>query len=177
MRLSSGNGEFSRRISHLSPRAGRGRIALAIRVRGALRKRGGNAFKNARHISHHIVVPESQYAIVVIDKPLVPNRVARIVRVLSSIHLNSEATFTADQIDREWTDRLLPDKFVTVQAARAESIPESGFRFRGIPSQTSSALGFNFISSSHVEPPPHPDCFAIRPLPARGERLASPAIR
>jgi hypothetical protein len=177
MRLSSVNGEFSRRVGHLSPRAGRGRIALAIRVRGALRKRSGNGFENARHILHHIVVPEPQNSIVVIDKPLVPSRIARIVRMLSSIHLDNEATFAADQIDREWTDRLLPDKFVTVQAARAESIPESGFRFRGIPSQTSSALGFNFISSSHVETPPHPDCFAIRPLPARGERLASRAIQ
>jgi hypothetical protein len=27
-----------------------------------------------------------------------------------------------------------------------------------------------------VETPPHPDCFAIRPLPARGERLAPRAI-
>jgi hypothetical protein len=28
-----------------------------------------------------------------------------------------------------------------------------------------------------VEMPPHPDCFAIRPLPARGERLASRMIQ
>jgi hypothetical protein len=28
-----------------------------------------------------------------------------------------------------------------------------------------------------VETPPHPDGFAIRPLPARGERLALRAIR
>jgi hypothetical protein len=27
-----------------------------------------------------------------------------------------------------------------------------------------------------VETPPHPDCFAIRPLPARAERLAPRAI-
>jgi hypothetical protein len=35
---------------YLSPLAGRGRIALAIRVRGSLRERDRNGFKYARHI-------------------------------------------------------------------------------------------------------------------------------
>ena len=157
---------------HLSPRAGRGRIALAIRVRGSFRERGRNRFKNACHIAQDIVVPKSQNAVVVIDKPFVANHIARIVGVLASIHLNNESTFAADQINCVRTDRLLPDELVTVEAARPESIPKSGFRFRGSSSQAPGALGFDFISSSHVETPLHPDCFAIRPLPASGERLA-----
>ena len=47
---------------HLSPPAGRGRIASAIRVRGALRKGGGNRFKNADQILRNIVVPKPQNA-------------------------------------------------------------------------------------------------------------------
>ena len=50
------------------------------------------------------------------------------------------------------------------------------FRFRGSSAQASGALGFDLIGSSHMETPPHPDCFAIRPLPARGERLSPRAI-
>jgi hypothetical protein len=174
MRHASLSAESSRwtRIPHLAPRAGRGRIALAIRVRGSLRKRGRDCFKNARHIAQHIVVPEPQNTVVVIDKPFVANYIARVFRVLASIHLDNETAFTADQINCVRTDRLLPDELATVEAARPKSMPESGFSFRGSSSQVSSALGFDLIGSSHVETPPHPDCFAIRPLPARGERLA-----
>ena len=100
------------------------------------------------------------------------NHIARVLRVLASIHLDNETAFAADQINCVRTDRLLSDELVDVEAARPESIPESGLRFRGSSSQASSALGFDLIGSSHVETPPHPDCFAIRPLPARGERLA-----
>ena len=85
---------------HLSPRAGRGRIALAIRVRGRLLERSRNCFQNARHIAEHVVVPEPQNSVVAIDKPFVANHVARIVRVLTSVHLNNETAFTTDQINR-----------------------------------------------------------------------------
>jgi hypothetical protein len=163
-------------VDHLSPLAGRGRIALAIRVRGSLHERGRNCFENARHIPQHIVVPESQDPIVVIDKPFVANHIARIVGMLASIDLNNEPTFAADQINRVWTDRLLPDKFVTVETARPETIPQSCLRLGGGPPKASGAVGFDLISSSHAAPPPHPDCFAIRPLPARGERLAPRAV-
>jgi hypothetical protein len=167
---------FGRRGGHLSPPAGRGRIASAIRVRGSLRKRGRDCFENARHIAQHIIVPEPQNTVVVIDKPFVANHIARIFRVLASIHLDNQTTVTTDQVNRVRSDRLLPDELVTVEAARPESVPESGFRFRGSSSQASRAIGFDLIGSSHVETPPHPDCFAIRPLPAGGERLAPRAI-
>jgi hypothetical protein len=168
MRQRSHNAEFG----HLSPRAGRGRIALAIRVRGSLRERGRDGFKYARHVAQHVVIPEAQNTVVVVDEPLVPDHVARIIGVLASIELNNETTFAANQIDRVWTDWLLPDELVDIEAARPEPVPQSFLRFRCGPSQASSALGFDLISSSQADTPPHPDCFAIRPLPARGERLA-----
>ena len=162
---------------HLSPRAGRGRIALAIRVRGRLLERNRNCFQNARHIAEHVVVPEPQNSVVAIDKPFVANHVARVVRVLTSVHLNNEAAFTTDQINRVRTDRLLPDELVSVEPARPESVPQSCLCVCGLASQAPGAPGLNFIGLSHVETPPHPDGFAIRPLPARGERLALLAIR
>jgi hypothetical protein len=92
--LKSGGGDL-----HLSPPAGRGRIALAIRVRGALSKRGGNRFKYTRHITEHVVVPKPQHSIVVIGKPFVTNNVARVIRVLSSIDFNDKTSFATNEID------------------------------------------------------------------------------
>jgi hypothetical protein len=163
-------------VGYLSPRAGRGRIALAIRVRGSFRERGGDCFKNSRHVAQHIAIPEPQNAIVVIDKPLIPGYVARVIGVLASIHLNNETAIAAHQINCVRTDRRLPDELITVDAARSQPIPKSLLRIGSGSSQASGALGFDFISSSLAETPPHPDCFAIRPLPARGERLSPRAI-
>jgi hypothetical protein len=158
-------------VLHLSPHAGRGRIALAIRVRGSFPKRSRNVFKNARQVAENVVVPKSQNTVVVIDEPFVANHVARVVGVLASIQLNNETTFTADEVDSVGTDRLLPHKFVTVQPARSKLVPENCLCVGGDSSQMPGAFGFDLIGRSHVETPPHPDCFAIRPLPASGERL------
>src|SRR5262249_2034105 len=109
---------------HLSPLAGRGRIALAIRVRGNLREGGPNRLKNTYHIAQHIIVPESQDSIVALGEPIVANGVSRIVRMLSSINLNNESTFAAYEVDSVRSDRLLSDKLVALEPARAQSIPE-----------------------------------------------------
>jgi hypothetical protein len=171
-------GEVERALlPYLSPPAARGRIALAIRVRGILSERGGYRFKNAGHISQHIVVPEPQNSVVVIDKPFVANNIASVVSVLPSVYLDNEAMFAADKINCVRTDRLLPNEFVAIESTRPEPVPQSCFGFCGSLPQPSSALGFMLSGPAHAAPPPHPDCFAIRPLPARGERLASHAIR
>jgi hypothetical protein len=160
---------------HLSPPAGRGRIALAIRVRGRLSKGSGDRFKDARHVAQHVVVPKSQDAIVAVDKPFVANRVARVIRVLTTINFNDETEFTANQVDRIGTDRLLPNEFETLEPSRPKAIPQRCFGICGCLTQTSGSSGFDLISLSHVETPPHPDHrqAMIRPLPARGERSAS----
>jgi hypothetical protein len=160
------------KLGHLAPLAGRGRSALAIRVRGSLSKRGRNRFKNARHVAQHIVVPKSQDSVVVISKPFVTNRIMWTVRMLSAVDLNNQAPFATYEIDYVGTNRILPNKFVPVQPARAQLVPKCFLRFGGNAPQASGALSFDLISSSHAAAPPHPDCFAIRPLPARGARLA-----
>ncbi|MDB5610710.1 MAG: hypothetical protein JWP25_7610 [Bradyrhizobium sp.] len=162
-------------IYHLSPRAGRGRIALAIRVRGSLRKLAHNRFKNSRYIAQHIVVPESQNTIIMIEKPFVAHYIARVFGVLASIDLNNEATIAADKVDRVWTYRILPDEFVSIEPTRPQPIPKRTLGIRCGLSQTPGSFGLHLIGSAHAAAPPHPDCFAIQPLPARGERLASPA--
>ena len=163
-------------LGHLAPLAGRGRIALAIRVRGSLSERGRNCFKNARHVAQHVVVPKPQDLVVVISKPFVTNCIARIIRMLSAIDLDNQTAFAANEIDNVGTDRVLPNKLISVQPARAQPEPERGFGVRGDLPKTSGALSFDLISSSHAATPPHPDCFAIRPLPASGARLAHRAI-
>jgi hypothetical protein len=159
---------------HLSPRAGRGRIALAIRVRGSFRKRAGNGFENACHITQHVIVPETQDSIVVVSKPLVASRIARVVCVLPSVHSNDEATSPADKIDRVRTDRLLPNELVAVQSARPKPIPKDRLGIGRVSPQAPGAPGFHFVGSVHAATPPHPARFARRPLPASGERLAPP---
>jgi hypothetical protein len=170
------------RALHLAPLAGRGRIALAIRVRGSLRKRGRDDFKHARHTEQDVVIPESQDAIIVPDKPLVADHVARAIRVLPAIHFDNKAPFAANQINRVRPYGFLPDELIAVEASRPKPIPQSSLRVRSSLSQASGALGSDLISGSQAETPPHPDCSgrcyaspsAIRPLPARGERLAPP---
>jgi hypothetical protein len=158
------------RTDRLSPLAGRGRIALAIRVRGALRKRGRDGFKNARHISQHVVVPEAQNSVIMIDMPFVADRIARAVNMLPAVHLHNKTTFAANQIDRVWTDRLLPNEFISIEASRSESMPKGCLSVCGGSSQAPRLPSFDLIGLSQAETPPHPDCFAIRPLPASGER-------
>jgi hypothetical protein len=168
------------RHHHLSPRAGRGRLASldARRVRGRLRRqRGRYDFQYAGHVAQDIVVPEAQHSIVVIFEPFVANRVARIVGMLSAINFNNETTLAADQVDRIGSDRLLADELVTIERPRPESISQSGFGFRGIPSQSSGAFGLKLSCVAHVATPPHPARFACRPLPARGERLSPVGAR
>jgi hypothetical protein len=161
---------------HLSPLAGRGRLASsdARRVRGRLRRqRGRYDFQYARHVAQHVVVPESQDSIIVLRKPSVANYVTRIVRMLSAIDFNDEPMLAANQVDRVWSNRFLPNEFVAIELARSQPVPQLGFRVGRGSSQPPSPISFNFIGLAHVETPPHPARFACRPLPARGERLSS----
>jgi hypothetical protein len=162
---------------HLSPLAGRGRIALAIRVRGSFSKRGDYRFKNTWHIAQDVVVPKSQDAIIVIDQPFVPNCVTWVIGVLASIHLDDKTVVAADKVDCVRTKRLLPDEFKTAQPSRPKLIPQSVLGVGSVSPQAPCASGFHLIGSAHAATPPHPAGFARRPLPARGERLASHVIR
>ncbi len=156
----------------LSPLAGRGRIASAIRVRGALRKGGGNGLKNASDIAQHVVVPEPQDAIVAIGEPFIPGGIAGALYVLPSVDLNNEPTFAADEVDGVRSYRLLPDELVSIQPTGAKAVPKHPFRICRRASQAPRTLGLEVISTAHAALPPHPACYARRPLPASGERLS-----
>jgi hypothetical protein len=161
---------FGPGYSHLAPLAGRGRIASAIRVRGSLRKRGGNRFENACHIGQYVVVPKPQDAIVALGEPSVPCTVTSAIRMLPAVHFNNQSALAADKINRVWSDRLLSDKLVAAQPSTAKAIPECRFRIRRSASQMSRPFGLELIGTAHAETPPHPSRFARRPLPASGER-------
>ena len=166
-----------RRALYLSPLAGRGRITLAIRVRGSLRERGGNGFENSRHVTQDIVIPKSQDAVVVIGKPSISNRITSVVGMLSTVQLDDQPMLAADKINSVTTNRILPNEFMSVESAGPETIPQGCLCVRCVPSQASGARSLDFVGSSHVETPPHPDCCAIRPLPARGERLTPRTVQ
>ncbi|VIO77528.1 hypothetical protein CI41S_57840 [Bradyrhizobium ivorense] len=157
-------------LLRLSPPAGRGRSASAIRVRGSLRKGDGNGFKDSCQIAQDVVVPESQHTVVVISKPFVANSIALTVGMLPTVHLNYEATFAANEVDRVKADRFLPNELVSIQPPSAKVIPQRPFRVGQTTSQASRSLGLGLISTAHAETPPHPSRFARRPLPASGER-------
>jgi hypothetical protein len=113
-----------------------------------------------------------------VGKPFVAHHIARIVGVLPRVHLNNKTIFATDKIDRVWPDWFLPNEFVTAEPPRSESKPECGFRVGSGSSQSPRSPSPDFIRFSHAATPPHPDHrFAmIRPLPARGERLAQRAL-
>jgi hypothetical protein len=77
----------------------------------------------------------------------------------------------------------LSDELKSIQPTRSELMPKRSFSLRHCLPQIPSAVGLFLIGRTHADSPPHPArsgrCFASpgtrRPLPARGERLASPA--
>jgi hypothetical protein len=154
----------------LSPRAGRGRIASAIRVRGSLREGGRDRFEHASQIAQHIVIPEPENSVVAVSEPFVANSVALAVSVLSAVDLHNQTAFATHKIDGVRSDRLLSDELVSVQPARAKTVAECPFHIRRSASQAPRTLSLKLISTAHAEAPPHPSRFARRPLPASGER-------
>jgi hypothetical protein len=161
---------------HLAPPAGRGRIASAIRVRGSLCDHGSNRVENTRQIAQNVVVPEMQDAIIVHDQPLVTNGVVLAFRVLPAINFDDEAGFATNKIDDVRTDRLLPDKLLSMELARSQTMPERRFRISRASPQTPSAPGSHLFGTTQVASPPHPARLrARRPLPASGARLSPSA--
>ena len=154
----------------LAPLAGRGRIASAIRVRGSLREGSGNCFKHTSHVAQYLVVPKSQNAIVVSDEPSISNCITGTVRMLPSINFNDETALPANKIHRIRADRLLPDELMSIQPSPPQPEPEGIFSIGSNLPQSSGASCLGLISRAHAETPPHPDCCAIRPRPASGER-------
>src|SRR5438477_6521034 len=84
---------------HLSPLAGRGRIASAIRVRGRFRtQRGCDCLQHSIGVLQHVIVPKAKNAIAVLGQPFVAVDITLIVGVLTSVNLNDDAFFSANEV-------------------------------------------------------------------------------
>jgi hypothetical protein len=140
-------------LANLAPLAGRGRIAVAIRVRGSLRKRSGNDFKHTTNITQNIVVPESEHPIMMRDQPLVAKAISQTVRMLTTIHFDDQMSFAANQVNNIGADGLLPNKFMPIQRPRTETMPQRIFGVSRIAPQPSGAGSFDFVGLAHVEAP------------------------
>jgi hypothetical protein len=155
---------------HLSPLAGKGRIALAIRVRGTFRKGGRDGFEDTRHIAEKVVIPESQNSVVGLDKPFVTNFIPWIVGMLPPVDLYNQSAIATDKIRCVGTNRFLPHKLMPAQPPCSKVIPKLPFRVGRSGSQSPRPLSFGLFGTTHLESPPHPPRSARRPLPARGEK-------
>jgi hypothetical protein len=166
--LSAAHGTCS--ALHLSPRAGRGRIASAIRVRGSICKRGGNRLKHFSHVPQNVVIPETQDAVVVVGKPFVASRIPRIVGMLAAVDFDNQTRLATYEIDSVESDRLLPNELISAEPARSQPVPKYAFGIGRIPPEPSRAFSLDLFGTAQASIPPHPPRFARRPLPARGER-------
>lgn len=158
------------RVSHLSPPAGRGRIASAIQVRGSFRKGGSDCLKNAGQIARDVIIPKAQDAVIAIGEPFIPNGVALAVSMLATVDFHDQAPVATDEVDRVGSDRLLSNEFVSIEPSSAKAIPKRPLRIRQVAAQSSRPPGLDFISTAHADAPPHPSRSrrARRPLPASG---------
>ena len=129
-----------------------------------------NDLDDAFGVRQDIVVPEAQHAEIVVGRPLVANRVTRIVGVLSTIDLDDQTRLAANEIDSVRSDRLLSNELVSAKPPRSEAIPELALGIGRILPKAPCALGLDLSCTTQVASPPHPPRFARRPLPARGER-------
>jgi hypothetical protein len=94
--------------------------------------------------------------------------------VLSTVNLDDQKPFAADEIADVVEYRLLPHKFIPIDLPVTNAIPKNRLRVGLIDAQLSRDSGRLPIWPAHCLAP-HPDCFAIRPLPAKsGERLSLP---
>jgi hypothetical protein len=103
---------------HLSPLAGRGRIASAIRVRGRRNNQlGCYGFKNTVDVAQDIVVPKAQHMVTVIPEPTVANGIASVRGVLTAIDLDDQTTLAAHEVYGVRTNRFLANELETLQRA------------------------------------------------------------
>ena len=58
------------------------------------------------------------------DQPLITNSITCVGSVLTAIYLDAQSALTANKIDNVWSDRLLPNKFVSIDCARTDAIPQ-----------------------------------------------------
>jgi hypothetical protein len=120
-------------------------------VRGALRIQfSRDDLQNPIGIREHVVIPESKDTTAMLGEPPVTLDVAWIVGMLSSVYLDDEPPLSADKVHSGSSDRLLPNKLVTVQLARSEAIPKACLCVGGIETQVSGTVGSGEFGLAHL---------------------------
>src|SRR5712692_7055199 len=147
---------------YLSPLAGRGRIASAIRVRGSVHKRSGDGLQHAVRIREYVIVPKPNNAIAAVSKPAIAQYIARIIRVLPTIDFNNKSPLPTSEIDNVRTNRKLSDEFLT-ERARTKGVPKLQLSLRRIKAKIACAFCLTAVGLTHEALPPHPAAFGGRP--------------
>ena len=151
---------------HLSPPAGRGRMASAIRVRGNFREGGRNYLENAVDIAQDIIIPEPKDSIVSAPKPTITFGIRPALGMLSAVNFHN----ATDEVDCVGSNRVLSDELVPVQASVAQPVPQFCFGIGRIVPQAPSPPGPELIGTPHVDTPPHPALRAgLSPQAGRGQ--------
>jgi hypothetical protein len=95
-------------------------------VRGTLRRQSvRNRLQNTVDILEYLVVPKSQYTIILASEPLVTYRISFADAVLPAIEFDDQSLLTAYEVDDVSADWFLTDEFVARNLPRANSIPET----------------------------------------------------
>jgi hypothetical protein len=95
-----------------------------VGVRGRRRRYGcEDRVPNTFGIFQHFIIPETEYSIAMIGKPLVAENIALAGGMLATVNFDDESLLPADEIDNVRADRYLADKFKIVQPARTQVLP------------------------------------------------------
>jgi hypothetical protein len=159
--------------ARLRNRRGFGRCVEALfAVADRLLGRRENYIPNAFDISQHLVIPETQHAIMMLGEPSIPHGVASAPGMLAAIDLDDEPLLAADKIDDVPADRLLTDEFVPAQRSRTKVSPKLSLGGRRVFPQSPGDTCLRYVRATHAARPPHPNL-----LPARGEKEERAARR
>jgi hypothetical protein len=78
----------------------------AVRVRGALLAQSfHDHFQHSVRVLRHIIVPETEYPIIVLSQPFIPHPIPFAFVVLTAVDYDHQPTFAANKVD---SDRSTP---------------------------------------------------------------------
>jgi hypothetical protein len=124
------------------------------------------------HIAKHVVVPESDDAVSAVRKPLIPNSVSFVSRVLAAIQLKDKSPLTTNKIDDVRAYWFLSNKLMVGQPARPDAVPQLEFSVGGSTSEPPRTIRLDHIGTAHGQAPAQgTQCTASRslsPLAGRG---------
>jgi hypothetical protein len=95
---------------------------------------------HARKICQNVIVPKAQHAMSTRFQKISSGKIRRaLLRVLSTIKLDHQATLHAAEIDNVRSYRMLTAKFSAAQLPISKAHPEFGFNISLLPAQLTRA--------------------------------------